>query len=105
MADEVIVLITASSKEEAVNIGRALVDEHLGACVNIIPEVFSLFFWEGKTQDARETLLIVKSRLSLMDKIIARVKSLHSYSVPEVIALPIIAGSQEYLDWLKASTV
>ena len=105
MADEVIVLITASSKEEAVTIGRALVDEHLGACVNIIPEVFSLFFWEGKTQDARETLLIVKSRLSLMDKIIARVKSLHSYSVPEVIALPIIAGSQEYLDWVEASTV
>jgi periplasmic divalent cation tolerance protein len=105
MADEVIVLITASSKEEAVNIGRALVDEHLGACVNIVSEVFSLFFWEGKTQDARETLLIVKSRLSLMDKITARVKSLHSYSVPEVIALPIIAGSQEYLDWVKASTV
>jgi periplasmic divalent cation tolerance protein len=104
MADEVIVLITASSKEEAVNIGRALVDEHLGACVNVVPEVFSLFFWEGKTQNAREALLIVKSRLSLLDKIIARVKSLHSYSVPEVIALPIIAGSQEYLDWVKAST-
>jgi periplasmic divalent cation tolerance protein len=104
MADEVIVLITASSKEEAVNIGRALVDEHLGACVNVVPEVFSLFFWEGKTQNAREALLIVKSRLSLLDKIIARVKSRHSYSVPEVIALPIIAGSQEYLDWVKAST-
>jgi periplasmic divalent cation tolerance protein len=105
MADEVIVLITASSKEEAVNIGTALVDEHLGACVNIVPDVFSVFFWEGKTQDARETLLIVKSRLSLMDKIIARVKTLHSYSVPEVIALPVIAGSQEYLDWVKASTL
>jgi periplasmic divalent cation tolerance protein len=104
MADEVIVLITASSKEEAVNIGRALVDEHLGACVNVVPEVFSLFFWDGRTQNAREALLIVKSSLSLLDKIIARVKSLHSYSVPEVIALPIIAGSQEYLDWVKAST-
>jgi periplasmic divalent cation tolerance protein len=104
MADEVIVLITASSKEEAVNIGKVLVDEHLGACVNIVPEIFSIFSWDGKTQEAHETLLIVKSKRSLMDKIIARVKSLHSYSVPEVIALSIIAGSKEYLDWVTAST-
>jgi len=100
MGDEIIVLITASSKEEAVTIGKTLVDEHLAACVNIISEIFSLFFWEGKTQDARETLLIVKSRRTLMEKIVVRVKSLHSYSVPEVIALPIVAGSRDYLDWV-----
>jgi len=100
MADEVIVLITASSKEEAVTISKALVDEHLAACVNIVTEIFSLFFWEGKTQDAKETLLIVKSKRAFMDRIIARVKSLHSYSVPEVIALPIVAGSRDYLDWV-----
>jgi len=103
MADEVIVLITASSKEEASH-RRALVDEHL-----VLREYHSgsllIVFLGGKTQDARETLLIVKSRLSLMDKIIARMKIAHSYSVPEVIALPIIAGSQEYLDWVEASTV
>jgi periplasmic divalent cation tolerance protein len=104
MSDEIIVLITASSKEEADTIGTALVDGHLAACVNIVPEINSLFFWEGKTQDERETLLIVKSRLSLMEKIIARVKSLHSYANPEVIALPIVAGSRDYLDWVKAST-
>jgi len=103
MADEVIALITTSSKEEATAIGRALVDEHLAACVNIVSEVFSLFFWEGKTQHARETLLIVKSNLSLMDKLITRVKTLHSYSVPEIIALPIISGSQEYLEWLRST--
>jgi periplasmic divalent cation tolerance protein len=103
MADEVIVLITASSKEEAVAIGKALVDEHLAACANIVPEIFSFFFWQGKMQDARETLLIVKSRLPIMDRIVERVKSLHSYSVPEVIALPIVAGSREYLDWVTES--
>jgi periplasmic divalent cation tolerance protein len=103
MGDEIIVLITASTGDEAGKIGTALVDERLAACVNIVPEVRSLFFWEGKTQDERETLLIVKSRLSLMDRLIARVKSLHSYSVPEIIALPIVAGSRDYLDWLKAS--
>ena len=104
MSDEIIVLITASSKEEADAIGMALVDGHLAACVNIVPEIHSLFFWEGTTKYERETLLIVKSRLPLMEKIIARVKSLHSYALPEVIALPIVAGSRDYLDWVKAST-
>ena len=103
MADEIIVLITASTKEEAATIGTALVDERLAACVNIVSEVFSIFFWEGKTRDARETLLIVKSDLSMMDRIITRVKSLHSYSVPEIIALPIITGSREYIEWMRSS--
>jgi len=103
MADEIIVLITASSREEAVTIGTALVDEHLAACVNIVSEVFSIFFWEGRTQDSRETLLIVKSDLSMMDRIVTRVKSLHSYSVPEIIALPIIMGSREYIEWMRSS--
>ena len=104
MGDEIIVLITASSKDEAAKIGTTLVDEHLAACVNIVPEVRSLFFWEGKTRDERETLLIAKSRLPLMEKLVARVKSLHSYNVPEVIALPIVAGSRDYLDWMKDAT-
>jgi len=104
MGDEIIVLITASSKDEAAKIGTALVDEHLAACVNIVPEVRSLFFWEGKTRDEREILLICKSRLPRMEKLVARVKSLHSYTVPEVIALPIVAGSREYLDWVQDAT-
>ena len=104
MGGEIIVLITASSPDEAVKIGTALVDEHLAACVNIVPEVRSLFYWEGKTLDERETLLICKSRLALMEKLVARVKALHSYSVPEVIALPIVAGSREYLDWMQDVT-
>lgn len=104
MADEIVVFITASNKDEAALIGKALVDEHLAACVNLVPEVRSLFFWDNKTQDERETLLIVKSRLPLLDTLTARVKSLHSYSVPEVIALPIIGGSAEYLSWLNEAT-
>lgn len=104
MADEIVVLITASNKDEAAIIGKALVDERLAACVNIMPGVRSLFFWEGKTQDAHETLLLVKSRLLLMEKLVSRVKSLHSYAVPEVIALPIVAGAADYLGWLREST-
>lgn len=101
MADEVIILITASSEEEAVRIANALVDEHLVACVNMVPGVRSFFFWEGKTRDEREILLICKSRQPRLPDIVARVKSLHSYTVPEVIALPIVAGSQEYLRWVQ----
>ena len=104
MADEIIVLITAASKDEATRIGTALVNEHIAACANIVPQIRSLFFWEGKAQDESETLIIVKSRLPLLDRIIARVKELHSYSVPEVIALPVIGGSPEYLRWLQDST-
>ncbi len=104
MADEIIVLITASSPDEAAKIGMALVNEHLAACVNIVPEVRSLFFWDKKTQDERETLLICKSRLPRMDQLVERVKALHSAAVPEVIALPIVAGSRDYLDWVKDAT-
>jgi periplasmic divalent cation tolerance protein len=99
--DAVIVLITASSGDEAAKIATALLNEHLAACVNIVPEVRSLFFWEGRTQDACEVILICKGRLPLVEKLIIRVKELHSYSVPEIIVLPIIAGSREYLAWVR----
>jgi periplasmic divalent cation tolerance protein len=104
MDDAIIVLITANSGEEAETIARTLVNEHVAACVNIVPGVRSLFLWEGKTQEEKEVLLICKSRQPLLEELVQRVKSLHSYSVPEVIALPIIAGSGEYLDWVKENT-
>ncbi len=104
MADEIIVLITTSSDSEAEKIARSLVDEQLAACANIVPGMRSLFFWDGKIQDERETLLICKSRSPLMNKIIGKVKALHSYSVPEIIALPIIAGSPDYLAWVRETT-
>ncbi len=96
--------MTASSEDEAERISMALVDEHLAACVNIVPAIRSLFFWEGKTQDDREVLLIAKSRQPLLELLIARVKNLHSYTVPEILALPIIGGSTEYLAWLNETT-
>jgi periplasmic divalent cation tolerance protein len=104
MAGEIIVLITASSANEAEKIGTALVDEHLAACVNMVPEIRSLFFWEGKTRDEHETLLICKSRQQLLDKLIQRVKELHSYTVPEILALPIIGGSSDYIAWMLEAT-
>ena len=104
MAEEIVILITVGSSPEAAQIARVLVDEHLAACVNILPGIRSHFFWDGKTQEADEVLMICKSRMTLMDAIIARVRALHSYSVPEIIALPIVAGLPSYLAWVREST-
>lgn len=104
MSDEIVLFITAGSDDEAATIARTLVNEHLVACANIISGVRSVFFWEGATQDEQEALIVLKSRLPLMDKIIPRVKELHSYSEPEVIALPIVSGSRSYLDWIGEVT-
>lgn len=104
MTDAIVVMITASTEAEAATIARTLVDEHLIACANIVPRVRSFFFWEGATQDAEETLLVCKSRMPLMERVIERVKGLHSYSVPEIIALPVVAGSSSYLDWVRDAT-
>lgn len=101
MTDAVMVFITAGSEEEASTIAGRLVDEHLIACANVVAGIRSIFFWEGKTQDAQEVLLICKSRQGRLPDLIERVKSLHSYTVPEIVALPIVAGSEEYLRWLQ----
>ncbi len=102
-ASYVIILVTASSKKEAQKIASCLIEQKLAACVNIIDKVDSLFFWEGKIDRAKEYLLVIKSKKEKLPKIIKLVKSLHSYQVPEIIALPIIAGSKPYLRWLDAS--
>ena len=104
MSEEIIILVTSSSPDEAAKIAKALVDEHLAACVNVLSGVRSFFFWEGRTQETSETLLICKSRLPVMDRVIARVRDLHSYTVPEIIALPVTAGLPEYLRWVAEST-
>jgi len=98
--DRIIVLITVGSEEEAHKIAELLVNEKKAACVNIVPGVDSLFWWEGKLDSARESLLLVKTKASLFPEIISLVKEIHSYEVPEIIALPIIAGSEDYLKWL-----
>ena len=97
----IVVMITTSSGEEAERIARDLLDKSLAACVNIVSGVKSLFWWEGKIQEAGEHLLLIKTRLDKMEKIIKSVKQIHSYAVPEIIALPIIAGNKSYLEWIN----
>ncbi|MFH0935716.1 MAG: divalent-cation tolerance protein CutA, partial [Candidatus Omnitrophota bacterium] len=99
----VVIFVTASSKEEAGIIANKLVEEKLAACVNILSNVESIFRWEGKVDQANELLLIIKSREENVAEIIATVKSLHSYEVPEIIALPITAGFEPYLKWINES--
>ena len=96
-----IVLMTASNREEAVKIVRTLLEEKLIACANIIESVSSFFWWQGKIEEEKEVLAIMKSSEDLFKRLSERVTELHSYDVPEVLALPIVDGSQSYLDWLK----
>ena len=99
----IVIFITASNKKEAQKISAALIREKLAACVNVIDKVDSVFFWESKIDRARESLLVIKSKKDKFSKIIKLVKSMHSYKVPEIIALPIIAGDKSYLRWIDAS--
>ena len=98
----VVILITASTDEEARKIANGLLAQRKAACVNIVPGVSSLFWWQGQLDSAPESLLIVKTKASLLGEIVALVKEIHSYEVPEIIALPVIGGNQDYLDWIDA---
>ncbi|OGX25976.1 MAG: cytochrome C biogenesis protein CcdA [Omnitrophica WOR_2 bacterium RIFCSPHIGHO2_02_FULL_45_21] len=100
----IVVLVTASSKKEAQKLGACLLQEKLAACVNVIGGIDSHFRWQGKIDKAKEALLIIKTKKLLFTQLVKKVKSLHSYEVPEIIALPIIAGYKEYLDWIDDST-
>jgi len=99
-ADKIVVFITTDSAEEAGRISELLLSKRKAACVNIVPRVDSQFWWQGKLDSARENLLIVKTKASVLPEVIELVKRVHSYSVPEIIALPIIDGSDDYLKWL-----
>lgn len=98
--DKIVVFITTATEDEARNIASLLLERRKAACVSIVPEVNSLFWWQGKLDPARESLLIVKTRAPLLTEIIALVKEVHTYEVPEIIALPIIGGNEDYLMWL-----
>ena len=100
----VVLLITTSTNGEAERISRLLLERKKAACVNIISGVDSLFRWNDKLDSAQESLLIVKSRASLIPEIIDLVKGVHSYDVPEIIALPIIGGNPDYLEWIDKNT-
>ena len=96
----IVVFITAADAEEARLIADVLLQQKKAACVNIVPGLSSLFWWRDKIDSAKESLLIVKTRASLLDEIVKLVKEIHSYDNPEVIALPIVGGSGDYLKWL-----
>jgi periplasmic divalent cation tolerance protein len=105
VADYIITFVTTSSKEEAEKIANALIEEKLAACCNIIERINSLFFWQGKKCSEQEILIIIKTKTTLFEKLSERVISLHSYEVPEIIALPIVSGNKKYLDWINESTL
>lgn len=96
----VIIFTTVSNKKEAQGIAQAVLQKKLAACVNILDNLESVFWWEGKIDAAREVLLMIKSQKRLLPKIIKLIKSRHSYEVPEIVALPIIAGNPDYLRWI-----
>lgn len=104
MSQFVVALVTCGSEEEALKIARALVENGLAACVNLISPVRSIYRWKGKVLDEKEWLLIIKTLGERFEKLEEKVKSLHSYSVPEIISLPILEGSSSYLEWVREMT-
>lgn len=100
----IVVLITVPSPDVGAKIARALVEERLAACVNLVPGITSTYRWEGEVQVETEALLVVKTGRGLFDALAVRVRSLHPYTVPEIIALPLVAGHQPYLAWIADST-
>jgi len=104
MPESLVVFVTCASEEEGLKIAHALVQERLAACVNLMSPIRSIYRWEGKICDEKEWLLIIKTQTARFDDLEKRVKALHSYSVPEIIALPIVTGSPSYLNWLEEMT-
>jgi periplasmic divalent cation tolerance protein len=98
-----VLLTTTPTREEAARIANLLIDEKLGACVQLMP-IESFYAWQGKTHNEAEVLLLVKTRTSLFEKAIARIKAVHSYTVPEIVALPFTAGFGGYLNWIGEVT-
>jgi periplasmic divalent cation tolerance protein len=100
----VLVYVTASSRDEAVRIARSVVEERLAACANILSDIASFYWWEGAVQEEREVALILKTRPERVDALIARVRELHGYTVPCIVALPIEKGNPAFLEWICRET-
>lgn len=103
MTDKLLVLSTTGSEAEAAKIARALVERKLAACVNIVPKIVSVYRWKDKVESADEYLLIIKTTRDCKDQMIAALRALHSYELPECLVIGIDGGSEEYLQWLAAS--
>ena len=105
MAGKLVVLCNCGSVEEAERIARGVVSKRLAACVNIVPAIRSVYWWQGTVEEATEHMLVIKTRAEVYEELQDEIRSLHSYSVPEIIALPIERGSQSYLDWIDSETM
>ncbi len=104
MTDALVVLVTTPTPERAAEIARAVVEERLAACGNVVPGVRSVYRWEGRVQEEAEALLVLKTTRARFEALRDRLLALHPYGVPEVLALPVEAGSQRYLDWIARET-
>ena len=102
--DSIVVFMTAASGEEAARLADMLVGAHLAACVQILPEMESVYRWQGKIERQSEVLLLAKTTRAKFDELEREVRALHSYDMPEIIAVPVITGSAPYLDWLSETT-
>jgi len=96
----IVLFITTATTNEAQRISKVLLEQRKVACVNIVPRVNSLFWWENKLDSTHESLLIVKTKASLLNEVVGLVREIHSYDIPEIIALPIVGGNQDYLEWI-----
>ncbi len=104
MDQAIVVYVSVGSEKESLTIARTLVEEKLAACVNLFSSIRSIYRWEGKICDEPECYLIIKTRQGLFQALKERIKALHSYSVPEIIALPVVEGLDSYLEWIHTET-
>jgi periplasmic divalent cation tolerance protein len=103
MTDKIVVLSTCANHDEAARIARSLVEQRLAACVNIVPGVRSFYRWKGEIEDSGELLLVIKTSRPLLSALQAEIERLHSYDLPEALALQVVDGSERYLEWLSDS--
>ena len=103
MTDKIVVLSTCASEEEAERLARSMVEQQLAACVNVIPRIRSHYRWKGALESAEEWLLLIKSSRSRFQELMAALEKAHSYEVPEILALPVVEGAANYLNWLQAN--
>lgn len=105
MTDKIVVFSTCGSEEEAVRVARALVEAQLAACVNILPQIRSIYRWQGAIEDGAEWLLIIKTKRELFPALTAKLRAVHSYEVPEAIALSVVDGLPDYLAWIDRESL
>jgi periplasmic divalent cation tolerance protein len=101
--DAIVVFMTAANRDEAVRLAEMMVAARLAACVQVLPEMESIYRWQGKIERQQEVLVIAKTVVSKFEKLEREVRAIHSYDTPEIVALPLTAGSSPYLEWLKTS--